>query len=70
MVFRQKLVEFNNAFRQMGRVTICRNGIEEDDVIGAITHKANAASVKTVILSTNKAYRQRLHSGQMGKSRD
>ncbi|WP_422445140.1 MULTISPECIES: hypothetical protein [unclassified Endozoicomonas] len=70
MVFRQKLVEFNNAFHQMGRMKIRHNGIEEDDVIGAITHNANAANVKTVILSTNKDYRQLLHSGRMGESKN
>ncbi|WP_419834977.1 5'-3' exonuclease H3TH domain-containing protein [Endozoicomonas atrinae] len=59
---RQRLVEFNNAFRKMGLMTFRRNGIEADDVIGAITHKAIAAKVKTVILSTDKAYRQLLDS--------
>ncbi|USE39423.1 5'-3' exonuclease H3TH domain-containing protein [Endozoicomonas sp. SCSIO W0465] len=62
LVLRQRLVEFNNAFRQIGIMTFRRNGIEADDVIGAITHKAIAANVKTVILSTDKAYRQLLHS--------
>ncbi|WP_257296196.1 5'-3' exonuclease H3TH domain-containing protein [Endozoicomonas sp. YOMI1] len=62
MALRQRLVEFNNAFREMGLMTFRRNGIEADDVIGAITHKAIAANVKTVILSTDKAYRQLLHS--------
>ncbi len=62
MVLRQRLVEFNSAFRQMGLMTFRRNGIEADDVIGAITHKAIAANINTVILSTDKAYRQLLHS--------
>ncbi|WP_257283556.1 hypothetical protein [Endozoicomonas sp. SESOKO1] len=62
MVFRQKLIEFINAFCQMGLMTIRRNGIEKDDVIGAITHKSIATNVKTVILSTDKAYRQLLQS--------
>ncbi|WP_422460116.1 5'-3' exonuclease H3TH domain-containing protein [Endozoicomonas sp. ALB115] len=62
IVLRQRLVEFNNAFREMGLMTFRRNGIEADDVIGAITHKAIAVNVKTVILSTDKTYRQLLHS--------
>lgn len=59
---RKRLIEFNNAFRDMGLTTFRRNGTEADDVIGTITHKAIAAGVTTVILSTDKAYRQLLHS--------
>lgn len=61
-LLRQKLVEFNNTFRQMGLMTFRRNGIEADDVIGTITRKATMAKVKTVILSTDKTYRQLLDS--------
>ena len=61
-LLRKRLVEFNNAFRTMGLMTFRRNGIEADDVIGAITHKATAAKINTVILSTDRAYRQLLHS--------
>lgn len=59
---RKRLIEFNNAFRNMGLTTFRRNGTEADDVIGTITHKAIAARINTVILSTDKAYRQLLHS--------
>lgn len=61
-VLRQRLVEFNKAFRHMGLMTFRRNGTEADDVIAAVTHKAIAAQVNTVILSTDKTYRQLLHS--------
>ena len=62
VLLRKRLVEFNNAFRTMGLMTFRRNGTEADDVIGAITHKAIAAKINTVILSTDRAYRQLLHS--------
>ena len=58
---RQRLREFNQRFREFGVMTFRRNGMEADDVIGAVTHKAVAGGVKTVILSTDKAYRQLLH---------
>ncbi len=62
LILRKRLVEFNNAFRKMGLMTFRRNGIEADDVIGAITHRAVSANVNTLILSTDKAYRQLLSS--------
>ena len=61
-LLRKRLVEFNNAFRNMGMMTFRRNGTEAGDVIGAITHKAVAACINTVILATDKTYRQLLHS--------
>jgi len=61
-LLRKRLIEFNNAFRHMGWMTFRRNGTEADDVIGTITHKAVAAKISTVILSTDRAYRQLLHS--------
>ena len=61
-LLRKRLVEFNTAFRTMGLMTFRRNGTEADDVIGAVTHKAIAAKINTVILSTDRAYRQLLHS--------
>ncbi len=61
-LLRKRLIEFNNAFRNMGLMTFRCNGTEADDVIGAITHKAIAAKINTVILSTDRIYRQLLHS--------
>lgn len=62
LVLRKRLVEFNNAFRKMGIMTFRRNSVEADDVIGAVAHRAIEAEVNTVILSTDKAYRQLLCS--------
>ncbi|WP_299728900.1 5'-3' exonuclease H3TH domain-containing protein [uncultured Endozoicomonas sp.] len=59
---RRRLSDFNKAFREMGLMTFRRNGVEADDVIGAITHKAIAGKINTIILSTDKAYRQLLQS--------
>ncbi|MFK0571991.1 5'-3' exonuclease H3TH domain-containing protein [Endozoicomonas sp.] len=61
-ILRKRLVEFNNAFRKMGLMTFRRNGVEADDVIGAITHRAVTANVNTIIISTDKTYRQLLAS--------
>ncbi len=59
---RQRLTDFNQLFRQNGIMTFRRNGIEADDVIGAIAHKAVKATIPTTILSTDKIYRQLLSS--------
>ena len=59
---RKRLTDFNQAFRQAGLMTFRRNGIEADDVIGAVAHKAVAGQINTIILSTDKAYRQLLYS--------
>ncbi|MGB0360577.1 MAG: 5'-3' exonuclease H3TH domain-containing protein, partial [Endozoicomonas sp.] len=58
----KRLTDFNKAFRQLGLITFRRNGIEADDVIGTITNKAIIANINTIILSTDKAYRQLLYS--------
>lgn len=59
---RNRLTDFNTMFRQNGLMTFRKNGIEADDVIGAITHKAIQANVATTILSTDRTYRQLLSS--------
>ena len=59
---RNRLTDFNRMFRQNGLMTYRKNGMEADDVIGAITHKAIQAGVATTILSTDRTYRQLLSS--------
>ena len=59
---RNRLTDFNQLFRQNGIMTFRRNGVEADDVIGAITHKAIKANITTTILSTDKIYKQLLDS--------
>ncbi|OED42932.1 hypothetical protein ACH42_11430 [Endozoicomonas sp. (ex Bugula neritina AB1)] len=59
---RNQLTDFNRLFRQNGIMTFRRNGVEADDVIGAIAHKAIQANIQTTILSTDKIYRQLLGS--------
>ena len=59
---RDRLTDFNRMFRQNGLMTFRKNGIEADDVIAAVTHKAIQAGVATTILSTDRTYQQLLSS--------
>ena len=59
---RNRLTDFNQLFRQNGLMTFRKNGMEADDVIGAVAHKAIQAGVATTILSTDRTYQQLLSS--------
>ena len=59
---RNRLTDFNQMFRQNGLMTFRKNGMEADDVIGAVAHKAISAGVATTILSTDRTYQQLLSS--------
>ena len=59
---RNRLTDFNQMFRQNGLMTYRKNGMEADDVIGAIAHKAINSGVATTILSTDRTYQQLLSS--------